>query len=569
MVVAPIRRDLPPRGGMKKPLEDVLRDACERAIKGGELVTTTLPPLFLSVPKEAEHGDLATNLALVLARGEGKPPRVVAETIVRNIRDTRGILADVSIAGPGFINFRFAPSYWWKFLADCERAGDEFGRSEIGKGSRIQIEFVSANPTGPLHVGHARGAVTGDAIARLLAATGHDVHREYYVNDAGNQMEMLGHSTYARYMELCGRTIPFPEEGYHGDYIRDVAAAIRAAEGDRWVDVEAAAARAHMRDRAGAMLLEAIREDLATLAIDFDAYVSERKLRDDGAVDATLATLEERGVVYDADGARWFRSTDFGDDKDRPLVKSGGEFTYFGADVAYHRDKLMRGFDRIIDVWGADHHGHILRMKAALTALGLDAAKLEVLLVQVVSLTRAGVPVRMGKRSGSFVTLREVVEEVGADATRFFLLMRKSDAQLDFDLDLAKQRTAENPVFYVQYGHARVASIFKQAAAAGLDRTTAAGADASRLTEPDELALIRLLAQFPETIEQAALEREPHRLVFYLMQLAGDFHRYYNRNRILGDDRELAQARLLLAANVQKVIRVGLQSLGMSAPDTM
>jgi arginyl-tRNA synthetase len=308
---------------------------------------------------------------------------------------------------------------------------------------------------------------------------------------------------------------------------------------------------------------------MATLDIGFDAYVSERQLRADGIVDATIAALAERGVVYDAEGARWFRSTDFGDDKDRPLVKSGGDFTYFAADIAYHRDKLTRGFDRIIDVWGADHHGHVPRMKAALTALGLDANRLEVVLVQVVSLTRAGVPVRMGKRSGSFVTLREVVEEVGADATRFFLLMRKSDAQLEFDLDLAKQRTAENPVFYVQYGHARVASIFRQAAGLGLDRVAVSGADPSRLVEPDELALIRSLAQFPEMVEHAAIEREPHRVVFYLMGLAGDFHRYYNRSRILGEDRELALARLLLAANVQKVIRVGLQMLGISAPDTM
>jgi arginyl-tRNA synthetase len=382
-------------------------------------------------------------------------------------------------------------------------------------------------------------------------------------------MEMLGASTYARYLELCGRSAEFPEDGYHGDYVRDVAASIREREGDRWADAEPAAARAHMRDEAGRMLLTDIRDDLATLDITFDSYVSERKLREDGVVDATISALCERGVVYEADGARWFRSTDFGDDKDRPLVKSGGEFTYFGADVAYHRDKLRRGFDHIIDVWGADHQGHIPRMKAALTALGLDAGKLEVALVQVVSLTRAGVPVRMGKRSGSFVTLREVVEEVGADATRFFLLMRKSDAQLDFDLDLAKQRTADNPVFYVQYAHARVASVFRQAAAVGLDRAGVADADPSRLVDPDELALMRSLGQFPETVEQAALEREPHRVVFYLMQLAGDFHRYYNRNRILGEDRELARARLLLAANVQKVIRVGLRLLGMSAPDTM
>jgi arginyl-tRNA synthetase len=554
---------------MKRPLEDVLRDACERAIKGGELVTTTLPPLFLSVPKEAEHGDLATNVAMLLARGEKKPPRAVAEAIVRNLQDRDGILADVTIAGPGFINFRFAPSYWWATLRACDRAGEHYGESAVGQGQRVQVEYVSANPTGPLHVGHARGAVTGDALARLLAATGHAVEREYYVNDAGNQMEMLGASTYARYAELCGREVPFPEDGYHGDYVRDVAAAIRAREGDHWVNVGGAEAHAHMRDAAGAALLDAIKDDLAMLGIEFDGYVSEKKLRADGVVADTLAHLAERGVVYDHDGARWFRSTDFGDDKDRPLVKSGGEFTYFGADVAYHRDKLARGFDRIIDVWGADHHGHILRMKAALQALGLDPNRLEVLLVQVVSLTRAGVPVRMGKRSGSFVTLREVVEEVGADATRFFLLMRKSDAQLEFDLDLAKQRTAENPVFYVQYAHARVASVFRQAAAAGIERAAIAAADAARLTDPEELALIRSLASFPEAVEQAALEREPHRVVFYLMQLAGDFHRYYNRTRILGDDRALAEARLLLAANVQKVIRVGLRMLGMSAPDSM
>ncbi len=554
---------------MKKPLEDVLRDACERAIKGGELVTTTLPPLFLSVPKEAEHGDLATNVAMILARGEKKAPRAVADTIVRNIQDPEKILAEVTIAGPGFINFRFAPSYWWAMLRACESAGEQYGHTTGGQGKRVQVEFVSANPTGPLHVGHARGAVTGDALARLLAATGHAVEREYYVNDAGNQMEMLGQSTYARYAELCGKDVPFPEDGYHGDYVREVAATIRARDGDRWTTVDPTEARAHLRDQAGALLLDAIREDLAMLAIEFDAYVSEKKLRTDGVVDATLAQLAERGVVYESDGARWFRSTDFGDDKDRPLVKSGGEFTYFGADVAYHRDKLTRGFDRIIDVWGADHHGHILRMKAALSALGLDPERLEVLLVQVVSLTRAGVPVRMGKRSGSFVTLREVVEEVGADATRFFLLMRKSDAQLDFDLDLAKQRTTENPVFYVQYAHARVASIFRQATTAGIDRAAIAAADPSRLDDPDELALIRSLAQFPGVVEHAALEREPHRVVFYLMELAGDFHRYYNRNRILGDDRALAEARLLLAANVQKVIRVGLRMLGMTAPDTM
>jgi len=328
-------------------------------------------------------------------------------------------------------------------------------------------------------------------------------------------------------------------------------------------------ARAHLRDTAGAILLDGIRRDAEALAVHFDHFVSERQLRADGAVAATLDELTARGFVYEADGARWFRSTVFADEKDRALVKSGGDYTYFAADVAYHHDKFARGFDRIIDVWGADHHGHVPRMKAALSALGLDSARLEVVLVQIVSLTRGGTPVRMGKRSGEFVTLREVVEEVGRDATRFFLLMRKSDAQLEFDLELAKQRTAENPVFYVQYAHARVASVFRAAAALGLDRAAVAAADPTHLVDGAELVLIRGLAQFPEVVEASALELEPHRLVFFLMELAGEFHRYYNRTRILGEDRELAAARLLLAANVQKTIRVGLTMLGIAAPDTM
>ncbi len=554
---------------MKKPLEALLRDACERATKGGELLTTTLPPLLLTVPREAEHGDLATNLALALARSEKRPPRAVAETIVRHLDDRDGILTSVEIAGPGFINFRFAPAYWWGLLRDAEAAGETYGRSAIGGGRKVQIEFVSANPTGPLHVGHARGAVTGDALARLLVATGHDVTREYYVNDAGNQIAMLGASTYARYAELCGHDVPFPENGYPADYVRDVAATIRASQGERLMKIDPTEARAYLGDAAGAILLDAIRDDTAALAIEFDHYVSERGLRAEGAVDATIAALEAAGYVYDGDGARWFRSTAFGDDKDRPLVKTGGELTYFAADVAYHRAKYGAGYERIIDVWGADHHGHVPRMKAAMQALGLDPARLEVVLVQIVSLTRHGEPVRMGKRSGEFVTLREIVDEVGADATRFFLLMRKSDAQLDFDLDLAKERSAENPVFYVQYAFARVASVFRAAAAMGLDRAAAAAADPARLTDDDELALIRRVAQFPEVVDGAALDLEPHRVVFFLMELAGDFHRYYNRTRILGDDRALAAARLLLAANVQKTIRAGLTILGITAPDTM
>ncbi|HEY2385569.1 MAG TPA: arginine--tRNA ligase [Candidatus Binatia bacterium] len=553
---------------MKKPLEALLRDACDRATKGGEL-TTTLPPLLLTVPKETDHGDLATNLALMLARGEKRPPRAVAETIVKHLDDRDGILASVEIAGPGFINFRFAPAYWWRMLREIAAAGETYGQSAVGAGRKVQIEFVSANPTGPLHVGHARGAVTGDAIASLLAATGHAVHREYYVNDAGNQIAMLGASVYARYAQLCGRDEPLPEDGYPGEYVTEVAQDIKALDGERWMHVDPAEARAALGERAGLILLEVIRTDTAALAIRFDQFVSERALRADGQVAATLDALAAAGYVYDAEGARWFRSTAFGDDKDRPVVKSGGEYTYFAADIAYHRDKYARGYDRIIDVWGADHHGHVPRMQAALQALGLDPARFEVTLVQIVSLTRHGEPVRMGKRTGEFVTLREVVDEVGADATRFFLLMRKSDAQLDFDLDLAKERTSDNPVFYVQYAHARVASVLRMARESGLDTAALGEADPSRLTEAEELALIRRLAQFPEVVEGAALELEPHRVVFYLMELASEFHRYYNRTRILGGDRALAAARLLLAANAQKTIRSGLAILGITAPDTM
>ena len=554
---------------MKQPLERLLRDACERATQGGELVTTTLPPLFLSVPKVADHGDLASNVAMMLARGEKKKPRDVAEAIVRNLRDEAGILDHVEIAGPGFINFRFAPSYWWQCLRDCEAEGDQFGRSTIGEGRRVQIEFVSANPTGPLHVGHARGAVTGNALALLLRATGHEVTREYYINDAGNQMEMLGASTYARYATKCGQETPLPEGGYPGDYLVDVAATIEASEGRRYMDVDPEEARAALRDRAGSLLLDQIRQDMAALNIQFDEFISEKKLRADGVVATTLDDLVAAGFVYDAEGARWFRSTEFGDDKDRPVVKSGGEFTYFAADIAYHRQKYARGFHRIIDVWGADHHGHVPRMKAAMQALGLDPSALDVVLVQVVHLTRNGEPVRMGKRAGEFVMLRDLVDDVGADAATFFLLMRKSDAQLEFDLELAKRQSSDNPVFYVQYAHARIASILRQAGEAGIDRAAVAAADPARLTEPEELALVRRLAQFPETVEASALELEPHRVVFFLMELAGDFHRYYNRTRILGDDRELVAARLLLAINVQKVVRVGLDMLGIGAPETM
>ncbi len=537
--------------------------AIEKTAKGEELGTTDLPPLFLEPPKQKEFGDLATNAALVWAKRLRRPPRAVAEAIAKHIEDPEGILARVEIAGPGFLNFTFSPKFYYARLKEIDEQRELVPR--FGGGEKVQVEFASANPTGPLHVGHGRVAVIGDVLARLLEAAGFAVEREYYVNDAGNQMEKLGLSVYARYRELFGEKIDLPEDGYPGEYVRGVAAAAKQQWGDKYLAAPKDEAVAFFRQYGGARLLEIIRDDLAAFGISFDSFVSEKELRERGAVERTLALLAERGMLYEQDGARWFRSTGFGDDKDRPLVKSDGELTYFASDIAYHRDKLERGFAKLINVWGADHHGYVPRLRAGLAALGYDPEALRVVLVQLVQLTRGGEPVRMGKRSGEFVSLTEVIEEVGADAARFFFLMRKSDSHLDFDLDLAKKESSENPVFYVQYAHARIASIFEQAREKGAAAPGGA-TNLETLGEPEELGLIKRLLQFSETVEDSVTELEPHRVAFYLLELAGEFHRYYNRFRVITDDPELTAARLFLLRNVQKVVARGLSLMGVSAP---
>jgi len=549
---------------MRSHLRELLTKAIEKTAKGGELNSTELPPLLLEPPKQREFGDLATNAAMLWAKSAKKPPRMIAETILKNIEDPDGILARKEIAGPGFLNFTFAPKFYYAQLR--ELAAGNYDRVDFGHGERIQVEFASVNPTGPLHVGHGRVAVIGDVLARLYEATGFDVEREYYVNDAGNQMENLGLSIYARYRELFGEQVDFPDGGYPGDYVKEIAAAVKQRQGDKYLNGDEQAAVSFFREYGGESLLDTIREQLREFGIQFDAFFSERAMRERSEVAQAIDVLRARGLLYSQEGAQWYKSTQFGDDKDRAVIKSDGELTYFASDIAYHRNKYERKFHKLINVWGADHHGYVSRLRAAVQGLGYDPNVLKVVLVQMVQLTRKGEPVRMGKRTGEFVSLEEVLEEVGRDAARFFFLMRKSDSHLDFDLDLAKQQSSDNPVFYVQYAHARVASIFEQASKNGLEIGSPAIVSVERLELAEELELIRQMIQFNDVLEQSVLELEPHRVVFYLLDLAGEFHRYYNRYRVISEDSDLSRARLLLVENVQKTIRRGLDILGVGAP---
>jgi arginyl-tRNA synthetase len=549
---------------MQSHLRALLAQAIEKTAKGGELNSTELPPLLLEPPKQREFGDLATNVAMLWAKSAKKPPRVIAELILKNIDDPEGILARKEIAGPGFLNFAFSPKFYYARLREV--AAGNYARVDLGHGEKVQVEFASVNPTGPLHVGHGRVAVTGDVLARLHEATGFNVEREYYVNDAGNQMENLGLSIYARYRELFGEKVEFPADGYPGDYVKEIAAAIRQRHGDKFLNGNEEAAVSFCREFGGASLLDTIRTQLSEFGIRFDSFFSERGMRERSEVVQTIDALRARGLLYSEDGAEWYKSTEFGDDKDRAVIKSDGELTYFASDIAYHRHKCERKFHKLINVWGADHHGYVARLRAAMAGLGYDPDILKVVLVQMVQLTRGGEPVRMGKRTGEFVSLEEVLEEVGRDAARFFFLMRKSDSHLDFDLDLAKQQSSDNPVFYVQYAHARVASIFEQASKSGLELGDRGSVSVERLELAEELELIRKMTQFNDVLEESVRELEPHRLVFYLLDLAGEFHRYYNRHRVISEDTDLSRARLLLVENVQKIVRCGLEILGVEAP---
>jgi len=554
---------------VKARLRGLIDRALASARAAGELNSTDTPAYIVEVPREEGHGDLATNVAMMLAKPERKAPRAVAEIVARHLSSGDGLVAKAEAAGPGFLNVTFADAAWRTRLLEILAAGDRYGEGSAGAGKRAQIEFCSANPTGPLHIGHGRGAATGDGIARVMEAAGYAVEREYYVNDAGVQIDTLGRSILARYLQLLGRDEPFPEDGYPGDYVTVYAQEVVETDGQKWVDAPRDEAIRELGLRAGEVMLERIRADLAEFGIRFDNFTSERVLAQSGLVGEAIEDLRSRGCLYEADGATWMRTTAFADDKDRAVVKSDGSLTYFASDIGYHREKLRKGFDRLINVWGADHHGYIPRTKASIQALGCDPDRLRVVLVQMVSLSRDGVPVRMGKRTGEFITLRDVLDEVGPDLARFFFLSRKSDAHLDFDLELARRQTAENPVFYVQYAHTRIAGIFRQAEEKQVVLPPATEAAVAPLAHPDEIAMIKLLADFPEVVAGAAEALEPHRVVFYAQKVAGEFHRFYSKHRFVSEDAAATAARLLLARAVGQVLGRALRLVGIAAPERM
>ncbi|MCU0832890.1 MAG: arginine--tRNA ligase [Chromatiaceae bacterium] len=588
---------------MKSQIQQLLTDALDRLrAEGLPVPVATLPTIERT--RDPTHGDFATNLALVLAKAAGSKPRQLAERLVAALPAST-LMDRVEIAGPGFVNFFLAPAAYRAVIPEVLTAGQGYGRSNLGQGRRVQVEFVSANPTGPLHVGHGRGAAYGAVVADLLAAVGYAVHREYYVNDAGRQMDILATSVWLRYLELCGEDIPFPSNGYKGDYVWDIAATLHREHGDAYraespevfaglpadldpetgtgdkeahIDGLIAAAKRLLGDNRYRYvfelglntILDDIRDDLSQFGVVYDEWYSERSLTEKGAVNRAIERLREAGQLYERDGALWFRSSAFGDEKDRVVVRENGQTTYFASDIAYHMDKLERGFERVIDIWGADHHGYIPRVKAALQALGDDPSRLDVLLVQFAILYRGGEKVQMSTRSGEFVTLRELRKEVGRDAARFFYVMRRCEQHLDFDLDLAKSQSADNPVYYVQYAHARVASVLRQAADKGLAIDPTAGmTNLERLVEDHEIGLLKTLARYPELVEAAALNEEPHLLTHYLRELANDFHTYYNAHQFLVPDEGLRDARIKLILAARQVLSNGLGLLGVSAPESM
>lgn len=548
---------------MKNTVQQSLRAALESL--------SIAPPaqIEVGIPKDDSHGDFASPIAMSLAKQLRRSPRDLALALKEKLDESK-LYASVEVAGPGFLNFTLSGSYIHGQLARLIHEGCAFLRTDVGLGRRVQIEFVSANPTGPLHVGHGRGAAVGDALANLMQAAGYSITREYYVNDAGRQVRMLAASIFARYQELLGREGQFPEDGYRGDYVIDIAKDYMAQHGTRHAASKYEDVEQEFCDYGLVKMLAAIKDDLAAFGVKFDVWQSERELYSQGGVAHAIEFLRGRDYVYDHEGAVWFRATSFGDDKDRVVIKSDGAPTYFASDIAYHLKKIESGYGELINIWGADHHGYIPRLEAVIEALGYDRKHLSVLLAQMVSLVRAGVPVQMSKRSGDFVTLRDLVDEVGSDITRFIFLTRRHDSQLTFDLETAKAQSAENPVFYVQYAYARIGSIFNKAVNAGINTDDLHQAQFTKLQEPEETRLIRKILSYGVLLEQAALAREPHRVTYYLQELAGTFHPYYNKHRVLvDDDAELARARLALCLAVKIVLEDGLKLLGIAAPERM
>jgi len=550
----------------KEQVHVQIKNALEQARANGQLAFEEIPAFTVETPREKAFGDFATNIAMLLSKQAKMPPRKIAEILAANLGEAGALFEKVEIAGPGFINFYLDKSWIYEVMPQVLREGDSFGHSAFGQGKKVQIEFVSANPTGLLHMGNARGAALGDTLCNVMKAAGYDVQKEFYINDAGNQIENFGKSLEARYFQLLGQKVEFPEEGYHGQDIVDTVKKIIAEVGDQYLTVDSALRREFLIQKALTEKLNNIKKDLADFGVEYDVWFSEQTLHDSGAITKTIAELQEKGYIYEKEGALWLKTTEFGDEKDEVLVRSNGVPTYFAADIAYHRNKFERGFEKVINIWGADHHGHVARMKGAMQALGHVPEALDVILMQLVRLFRNGEIVRMSKRSGQYITLSELVDEVGKDAARFFFVMRSADSQMDFDLDLAKAESSENPVYYVQYAHARVCSILKASIAELPDYTQV---DFSLLKEETEIDLLRKIADLPAEIIGAAANYEPHRLTYYAHDLASLFHSFYNSCRVLIDDVELRKARLLLIEATRITLRNVLQLLGVSAPDRM
>lgn len=558
---------------MKQKIKELIYKALKKAYQKGDLSSSEFPEVELEEPKARMHGDFSTNIAMIMASSQKMAPRKIAESIINHMDDSGSMILKVEIAGPGFINFYLRQSAWYPVLRRVYEKGERYGSSDIGKGEKIQVEFVSSNPTGPLHVGHGRGAAVGDSVGNILSFCGYDVQKEYYINDSGRQINTLGRSVFYRYRELFGEKIEFPDTCYQGDYIRDIAIKIKDDDGNKFLDPDnkkdEEKAVSYCARLAAEEILKGIHKDLDSFGVRFNKWFSEQSLYDSGMVDSVINAFKKNKIVYKKDGALWFKTSAFGDEKDRVVVKKNGEKTYFASDIAYHQEKYERGFDLVIDVWGADHHGYIPRMSASVQASGRDKNQFHVILVQLVNLLRGGEPVAMSTRAGEFVTLKDVISEVGSDAARFIFLTRHYDSPLDFDLELAKKKTSDNPVYYVQYVHARISSIIRKSEEREKRDTVTDDEAVAMLTQPEEVELMKALARYPETIQNSAKLMEPHRITFFLMNLASLFHAYYNKHRVLTDDPVLSRGRLYLITAVQKVIRNGLTLLGVSAPDKM
>lgn len=554
---------------MEKHLQQIIYQAALKASASGLLPQAPPETVNIEVPRIKAHGDFSTNYAMVAAKSQKKPPREIAGALVGNIAigGDSGI-ERVELAGAGFINFFMQHAAWTPYITNALAQGAQYGTNTYGQNRRVQVEFVSANPTGPLHIGHGRGAAVGDAVASLLKACGYNVEREYYINDSGRQIGTLGRSVYLRMRKAQGGEVDFPDDCYQGDYIKDIAADLLAREGQALLQKSAGEAMDICARYAASVILDGIRDDLAAFNIYFDNYFSEQSLYDTGRVAAVLQLLEDKDLAYRQEGALWARTTLFGDEKDRVVVRATGLTTYFASDVAYSQEKFQRGFDRLINVMGADHHGYIPRLKAGVEMLGYDSAKTDAILVQMVNLLRDGKPVAMSTRSGEFETLRAVIDEVGADAARFIFLTRSYDSPLDFDLNVAKKQSNENPVYYVQYVHARICSILQKAKETGLD-AVAADAGLDRLTAAEEMDLIKAIQAYPAVVAEAGTTLAPHRLTHFLMEFAAAFHSFYNVHRVLDENKDVAHGRLNLIKAVAQVIQNGLALLGVNAPEKM